>query len=90
MKGSTQRLSRGAKTEDQQRGYQMKKSAKQGKKAFSVKRVRGGVPASSSLRAGHKPYNKLTSPDAAHRAQRATRFARAGPTSCRPPQGNKR
>jgi hypothetical protein len=30
----------------------MKKSAKQGKKVFSVKRVRGGVPASSSLRAG--------------------------------------
>jgi hypothetical protein len=30
----------------------MKKSGKQGKKVFSVKRVRGGVPASSSLRAG--------------------------------------
>jgi hypothetical protein len=30
----------------------MKKSVKQGKRVFSVKRVRGGVPASSSLRAG--------------------------------------
>jgi hypothetical protein len=30
----------------------MKKSGKQGKKVFSVKRVRGGVAASSSLRAG--------------------------------------
>jgi hypothetical protein len=32
----------------------MKKSGKQGKKVFSVKRVRGGVPASSSLRAGQE------------------------------------
>jgi hypothetical protein len=31
----------------------MKKSGKQGKKVFSVKRARGGVPASSSLRAGN-------------------------------------
>jgi hypothetical protein len=31
----------------------MKKSGKQGKKVFSVKRVRGGVPTRSSLRAGN-------------------------------------
>jgi hypothetical protein len=31
----------------------MKKPVEQGKKVFSVKRVRGGVRASSSLRAGH-------------------------------------
>ena len=37
-------------TEDQQRGSLMKKSGKQGKRVFSVKRVRGGVPASSSVR----------------------------------------
>jgi hypothetical protein len=35
----------------------MRKSANQSKKVFSVKRVRGGVPASSSLRAGRGGFD---------------------------------
>jgi hypothetical protein len=39
----------------------MKKSGKQGKQTvFSVKRVRGGIPASSSLRAGEFTFRKIT------------------------------
>jgi hypothetical protein len=38
----------------------MKKSVKQSKRVFLVKRVRGGVSASSSLRAGSKEVQHFT------------------------------